>query len=79
MDGGKAAYGDTIHCLSENKATSDDSTSKLHRALCICRSMILKRNIVAHECLAGRLGTETLEMLQEPLVLHTIIVRGFAY
>ena len=66
MDGGKVAFGDTIHCLSENKASLNDQSNELHRALCICRSKISKRNIVAHECLSARLGVETLELLLEP-------------
>ena len=54
LDGGKLGFGTTIHSLGAKDGT------ELLRSLCLCKSRISKRNIVCHECLSGKLGTDGL-------------------
>ena len=49
MDGGKMAFGVTIHSLA---GTIDCQQSILKRNVAMTKSKISKRNVPAHECLA---------------------------
>ena len=63
LDGGKLGFGCSIHSL----AIPPDSQENLDRALCSCKSKISKRNIPAHEALAGKLGADALHQILQPL------------
>ena len=53
-DGGKIGLGTAIYALSSK------GDEKIEKALCIANGRLCKRNIVAHEVLAGLLGAEDL-------------------
>ena len=72
LDGGKLGFGTTIHSLGAKDGT------ELLRSLCLCKSRISKRNIVCYECLSGKLGTDGLYTLLQPLLYdfcHIIVSR----
>merc|ERR1712215_599224 len=61
-DGGKIGLETAIYALS----SKDDEA--VEKALCIANGRLGKRNIVAHEVLAGLLGAEDLYRLLQPLL-----------
>ena len=63
LDGGKLAFGTSIHSIA---VPPDNGT--LDRSLVMCKSKIAKRNIPAHEALSGKLGSDALEQILQPLL-----------
>ena len=61
MDGGKIGLGTAL-------SSKDDEA--VEKALCIANGRLGKRNIVAHEVLAGLLGAEHLYRLLQPLQFY---------
>ena len=63
LDGGKLGFGSAIYSIAVPQEGGG-----LDRALVMCKSKISKRNIPAHEALAGKLGADALEQVLQPLL-----------
>ena len=67
IDGAKCGYGTTIHVLGEKESSGEEDTG-LRRRLVMTDSKICKRTVPSNEALAGKLGSEALFTLLQPLL-----------
>ena len=68
IDGAKCGYGTTIHVLGEKEDDNGEDDTGLRRRLVMTDSKICKRTVSSHEALAGKLGSEALFTLLQPLL-----------